>query len=168
MTKSHFLQPSYCQRQWLSCSPRFVFYVMFHMKWALSQPIRPILKYGKGVVHGANIGPIWGRRDPGGPYVGPMNFAILDSKAKALWSKMFFLVIGYPNIQSTIPNNQLTSHGADYTRFTYIDHPWRPCGKSFSLIKHMTPQWICLNDWHATDDYCGAESNGMGANGRKE
>ena len=27
-------------------------------------------------VHGANMGPIWGRQDPGGPYVGPMNFAI--------------------------------------------------------------------------------------------
>ena len=28
-------------------------------------------------VHGANMGPIWGRQDPGGPQVGPMNFAIL-------------------------------------------------------------------------------------------
>ena len=27
-------------------------------------------------VHGANMGPIWGRHDPGGPNVGPMNFAI--------------------------------------------------------------------------------------------
>ena len=27
-------------------------------------------------VHGANVGPIWGRQDPGGPHVGPMNFAI--------------------------------------------------------------------------------------------
>ena len=27
-------------------------------------------------VHGANMGPIWGRQDPGGPHVGPMNFAI--------------------------------------------------------------------------------------------
>ena len=26
--------------------------------------------------HGANMGPIWGRQDPGGPHVGPMNFAI--------------------------------------------------------------------------------------------
>ena len=25
-------------------------------------------------VHGANMGPIWGRQDPGGPHVGPMNF----------------------------------------------------------------------------------------------
>ena len=27
-------------------------------------------------VHGANMGPIWGRQDPGGPHVGPINFAI--------------------------------------------------------------------------------------------
>ena len=27
-------------------------------------------------VHGSNMGPIWGREDPGGPHVGPMNFAI--------------------------------------------------------------------------------------------
>ena len=26
--------------------------------------------------HGANMGPIWGRQGPGGPHVGPMNFAI--------------------------------------------------------------------------------------------
>ena len=29
-------------------------------------------------VHGDNMGPIWGRQDPGGPHVGPMNFAIWD------------------------------------------------------------------------------------------
>ena len=27
-------------------------------------------------VNGANMGPIYGREDPGGPHVGPMNFAI--------------------------------------------------------------------------------------------
>ena len=27
-------------------------------------------------VHGANMGPIWGRQDLGGPYVGLMNLAI--------------------------------------------------------------------------------------------
>ena len=30
-------------------------------------------------VHGANMGPIWGRQDPGGPHIGPMNLAISDS-----------------------------------------------------------------------------------------
>ena len=29
-------------------------------------------------VYGANMGSIWGRRDPGGPHVGPMNLAIWD------------------------------------------------------------------------------------------
>ena len=27
-------------------------------------------------VHGANMGPIWGRQEPGGPHVGAMNFVI--------------------------------------------------------------------------------------------
>ena len=30
-------------------------------------------------VHGANMGPIWGRQDPGGPHVGPINIAIWDA-----------------------------------------------------------------------------------------
>ena len=29
-------------------------------------------------IHGANMGPIWGRQDPGEPHVGPMNFVIWD------------------------------------------------------------------------------------------
>ena len=32
--------------------------------------------YPDSKVHGANMGPIWGRQDPGGPHVGPINFAI--------------------------------------------------------------------------------------------
>ena len=27
-------------------------------------------------IHGANVGPTWGRQDPGGPHVGHMNLAI--------------------------------------------------------------------------------------------
>ena len=34
------------------------------------------LTYPNSKVHGANMGPIWGRQDPGGPHVGPMNFVI--------------------------------------------------------------------------------------------
>ena len=32
--------------------------------------------YHDGKVHGVNMGPIWGQQEPGGPYVGPLNFAI--------------------------------------------------------------------------------------------
>ena len=43
-------------------------------------------------VHGSNMGPIWGRQDPGGPHVGPTNFAIWEyfprcSRHLAKWSK---------------------------------------------------------------------------------
>ena len=37
------------------------------------------LSYPDSKVHGANMGPIWGRQDPGGSHVGPMNPAIWDS-----------------------------------------------------------------------------------------
>ena len=30
-------------------------------------------------VNGANMGPIWGRQDPGGPHVGPIIFAIWET-----------------------------------------------------------------------------------------
>ena len=29
-------------------------------------------------VYGANMGPIWGRQDPGGPHIGPVNFAVWE------------------------------------------------------------------------------------------
>ena len=32
--------------------------------------------YPDNKVHGANMVPIWGRQDPGGPHVDPMNFAL--------------------------------------------------------------------------------------------
>ena len=32
--------------------------------------------YPGSKVHGANVGPIWDWQDRGGPYVGPLNFAI--------------------------------------------------------------------------------------------
>ena len=35
--------------------------------------------------HGANMGPIWGRQDPGGLHVGPMNFAIWDTHMLLQW-----------------------------------------------------------------------------------
>ena len=33
-------------------------------------------------VHGANMGPVWDRQDPGGRHVGPMNFAICGYRRK--------------------------------------------------------------------------------------
>ena len=43
-----------------------------------------LMAYPDSKVHRANMGPIWGRQDPDGPRVGPMNFAIL---VVPLWNK---------------------------------------------------------------------------------
>ena len=42
--------------------------------------------YPDSKVHGANMGPIWGRQDPAGPHVGPINFAtwVITSKHRQL------------------------------------------------------------------------------------
>ena len=36
-----------------------------------------LITFPDSKIHGANMGPIWGRQNPGGPHVGPMNFVIL-------------------------------------------------------------------------------------------
>ena len=41
-------------------------------------PLGTIIIPDNMLVHGANMGPMWGRQDPGGPHVGPMNHASLD------------------------------------------------------------------------------------------
>ena len=43
--------------------------------------------YSDNKIHGANKGPIWGRQDPGGPNVGPMNFAIWVAIATGFYDK---------------------------------------------------------------------------------
>ena len=42
------------------------------------------VNYPDSKVYGANMGPTWGRQDPGGPHVVPMNFAIWECKKKKL------------------------------------------------------------------------------------
>ena len=44
-----------------------------------------ISKHPDSKVRGANMGPIWGRQDPGGPHVGPMNFAIWAAIEVRTW-----------------------------------------------------------------------------------
>ena len=50
------------------CSVQCHFNVVSYLKILIKDPYRK--------VHGSNMGPIWGRQDPGGPHVGPINFAI--------------------------------------------------------------------------------------------
>ena len=50
--------------------------------------------YPDSKVHGANTGPIWGRQDPSGLHVGPMNFAIWVAfiQGQGLWTVLHWVV----------------------------------------------------------------------------
>ena len=55
----------------------------FSSVWTATKHTRPMLLWAPGSspdskVHGANMGSIWGRQDPDGPLVGPMNFSIWE------------------------------------------------------------------------------------------
>ena len=48
----------------------------WHSRWVHIECSTPGHAFPESKVHGVNMGPIWGRQDPGGPHVDPMNLAI--------------------------------------------------------------------------------------------
>ena len=59
-------------------------------------------------VNGANMGLIWGHQDPGGPHVGPMNFAIWDDIE--MLSALLALCEGIPPVTSGFPPQKVKDH----------------------------------------------------------
>ena len=58
-------------------------------------------------VHVANMGPIWGRQDPGGPHVGPTNFAMWDTSPlnnakRSILAGVLVRIISYHFFQSML------------------------------------------------------------------
>ena len=58
-------------------------------------------------VHGANMGPIWGRQGPGGPHVGPMNFAIWG-----LYWHIYTVLCRYSTVNFHPKSSQMTPHSS--------------------------------------------------------
>ena len=93
-------------------------------------------------VHGANMGPIWGRQDPGGPHVGPMNFVIWDSgvhiPAVICWCPfiVYLLEINVSHITGYLwgesTSNQWFTLRKDQWNI-YLFLAWRSCWKNWKL-----------------------------------
>ena len=68
-------------------------------------------------VHGANMGPIWGRQDPGGSRVGPMNLAIwgvikfrvVSRRISFLWSVIWISIQTQPKHELYIDKTTFVS-----------------------------------------------------------
>ena len=79
-------------------------------------------------VHGGNMGPIWGRQDPGGPHVGPMKLAIWALMKKRAttnkWNTKFEivnLILALQNIISADPFNTFTDKVYVQTGHRWVD-----------------------------------------------
>ena len=76
------------------------------------------------------MGPVWGRQDPGGPHVGPMNFAIWDAFKSIPAAPLTMVTIacvwrGLLRILVAIPKHHLRWSASD-VGFAYaklLQHP---------------------------------------------
>ena len=91
-------------------------------------------------VHGANMGPIWGRQDPGGPHVGPMNFVIWDVKFR-WYIKIYTFRITVSRLCAIF-----RQHASQLNGRRYCDQD-KAVGRShMNLAGHnITPCHICIS-----------------------
>ena len=99
--------------------------------------------------HGANIGPIWGRQDPGGPHVGPMNFAIWAPKDHCRSNLTIFTdLLSLCLVIYTVMKCELIAvpYGYGMPKQTLkIAWPW--CDWSHDILFHFTDQKNAILIW---------------------
>ena len=71
-------------------------------------------------VYGATMGPTWGRQDPGGPHVGPMNLVIWDIPGLLSHIRMLFYVLSAYN-----PHVDIYVCVCNLTKLPV--NPWQKC-----------------------------------------
>ena len=91
-------------------------------------------------VHGANMGPIWGRQDPGGPHVGPMNFAIWavpQLKNIVLWLGILIRLRFRLTHDCLIFKMVFLMHGIPYSSESFFTDIWNPIAEIRSPYAYM-------------------------------
>ena len=94
----------YCYSQNRESLWRTLYSHWWHRRLLPRQPAKPpvaIELVPNSKVHGANMGPTWGRQDPGGTHVGPMNFAIMATFSQI--SKRAICLQGSDNTIQALP-----------------------------------------------------------------
>ena len=94
-------------------------------------------------VHGSNMWPIWGRQDPDGPHVGPMNFAIWEVIIMINWS---ILTLCLPSISIEGLKPQLQELFPFRVLVIYIVVPiCGPSGADRTQVGSMLAPWTLLS-----------------------
>ena len=79
----------------------WLFMTMTPVKSREFQMLSKIISDSK--VHGANMGPIWDRQDPGGPQVDPVNFAIWDTPTDLFCFRFGYISLLIVNLMKYSP-----------------------------------------------------------------
>ena len=104
-------------------------------------------------VHGANIGPIWGRQDPGVPYVGPMNLAMFMGPTwgpsgadrtqvgpmLALWTLLSGIYCMYEGVRP--------SADTVLTTILAVNHQWSKVLTHYGLVLHPEKIFFVEKPW---------------------
>ena len=104
-------------------------------------------------VHGANMGPIWGRRDPGGPHVGPMNFAIWADLVKKINQRLAKRPL---KTNGRLVDRGLSSLVKEATGFHVINSyssgllrwHWDRIQDNCPSALEVTPEYVDKMDWY--------------------
>ena len=94
-------------------------------------------------VHGVNMRPIWGRQDPGGPLVGPMNFAIWVGFQQRCSRRI--------NVNSPCPTFNLKCYCKYVNIATWQDKRdsmvWRSACTYFTVDVTASTFWMDIRHW---------------------
>ena len=92
---------------------------------------------------GANMGPIWGRQDPDGPHVGPMNFAIRDTIAMPYHCSCHRIIMKFSRL-ITIDKSDVHARGQGQRSKAKVTEVMSP----LSRFRTVTPVWIHIWWWN--------------------
>ena len=94
------------------------------------------MKIPDSKVHGANLGPIWGRQEPGGPHVGSINIAIWESTRiffEYQWTEISLLL----HLNAFLPQMQ-HCYKLSILFITYICHFYHLCLTAYTVFNMST------------------------------
>ena len=101
-------------------------------------------------VHGANMGPIWGRQDPGGPHVGPMNPAfwvfgqsLKGNNEKSVTLNWYVLALHNSGILSASISDHYGVFHINVSGHIWINH---------HIVRSCTWKWTCAIDTQSIEE----------------
>ena len=105
--------------------------------------------YPDSKVHGAYMGPNWGRQDPGGPHVGPMILAIwVETAGTSSYSSLIIMVNAhtfYDNASLIHNKSQSFRSAMNYSKIT-LDTQYHRCYNVIYMEQNIVMHYLWITE----------------------